>query len=442
MNKELEPVDTDLFLNGLKTKFSYLLQKIQNEKLELLIPPKHLITKNMIYPYFYSNHIIYPSPYDPQMIINLNGKVLQRSDNTFISFIGWKRKLQVNIKEKVVCALSNGKQLEYHSIDNICDDFHYKKPEIDVNKFPMTTFEIGEGYTSYYYQESFSQIEEFCMAEKHLEHFLELMNNHFILTQNNESAYYEEFKQRLNPVIDAFKIAIETSFVVNENIFDQVVCELVQSLIFSKKNLYNNIMDKLIMFSVDEEDHYLKKINEHKTDLKIPCKESQLDEAKETMQEIPQTKTFFEKNLVFQRINAILCKAFEKERNKKDKKDFDGDTFLSLWMYLISQGNINHIFAEINYYYYFHEVFHDRDMSEKSYLATTIKSALNNLKLLVKAKCNPPIYLLNQKIMTIPIQVDISAIQRFVQDSTSSNNSKLSRKKTILKSVEILTSQG
>lgn len=430
MNKDIDQVDSDFFLDGLKTKFIYLLHKIKKEKLVLLFPPKHLITKNMIYLHFYANHIIYPSPYDPQKFINLNGKVLQRSEDIFTSYIGWSQQVQVTIKEKVIWALEMG-NLEYQSIDNICDDIHYKKPEQDIIKFPMTTFIISEGYISYYYQERFVTIEEYCIAENKLEHFLELMNNHFVLTKNNEAAYFEEFKLRLSPVIEAFKIAIDTSFAINEHIFDQVVCELIQSLIFSKKNLYNNIMDKLILFTEEEEQYYLDKIIENKNDFKIPCKESQLKEAKEIIQELPQAKTFYEKNLIYQRINAIL----------KERKDLnpDADAFLSLWVYLINQKAITNIFAEILFYYYFHEVFYGQDMTEKGYLSTTFKSVLDNLKLAVNAKNNPPVYTFNQKLMIIPFKVDISAIQRLAQD-TSSNTSKLKKTKTIVKQIE--TPQG
>ena len=78
----------ELFFKILTEKFKDIVEMIKSKKFFLLVPPAKSIMQTYLTRSFYESHLFFQSEYDEKTYVDLHGKVLELSNNTFQTYIG------------------------------------------------------------------------------------------------------------------------------------------------------------------------------------------------------------------------------------------------------------------------------------------------------------------------------------------------------------------
>ena len=374
--------DKDHFLKLLNEKFTDLQKIAIKNKYKVFIPLKKFITENMLNEGFYSNHIFYVSKYDESMYINLNGRVLRYEHPKFTSVLGWKKKIEFSIKYQ----FNTSYDLSCKAIDNVSDEQNYIDSSTGSTQGKsdnIKRFQNMDEYLKYY--SNIAQITpEYRDAMDSLEHFVDLMKNNYIFMKGHEEFYSFTFLSEARVIQEAFKNSLGKT--KDENLLNNVVSELVDSLIFSK--MYDFLFGNLIQFHQEEEQEFKTRIKELPTRFELgnnvdeAYRDCKFEKGIALLKTITKYKTIFEKLKLITDINAVVGQeakeAYEKMYSSKKQYNPQGDLLLSFWTYLVSHSDVQNIVAEATYLKLFN-IFTFNNFGESSYLSTTFITAVNSI---------------------------------------------------------------
>ena len=147
----------EIFDQTLRSSFPKLIEKIKNENLIILMPLRKAITEQMLTLSFYGNHIYKISPYDENLFINLNGKVLKLNYPSFLPYLGWTKKdMKINIKEQY----KSGEGISYYQIDNVCfSSILYNEKKLISDEY---YFAVYNRFTDSRFYVDFSKAYQLC----------------------------------------------------------------------------------------------------------------------------------------------------------------------------------------------------------------------------------------------------------------------------------------
>ena len=372
--------DKDHFLKLLNEKFVDLQKIAIKNKYKVFIPLKKFITDTMLTENFYSNHIFYVSKYDDSMYINLNGKVLKYQHPKFTSVLGWKKKIEFQIKDQ----FNTSYDLSCIAIDNVCDETGYNETG-GMSTVTKTGDSIKKCPSMEEYIKHYSNIEkvnfEYGDAVSKLNHFVDLMQNNYIFMKGHEDFYSFTFLSEVRNITEAFKTALK----VKDDQGNIIVSELVDSLIFSK--MYDFLFGSLVTFHKEEQEEFTAKMKElpNKFDLTSmgvdeAYKDCKFEKGGELLNKITKYHSIFEKIKLITDINTAIGEeakeAFEKMYSGKKQYNPQGDLLLMFWTFLVSHYDVNNIVAEAAYLQLFN-VCNLNNFGEASYLSTTFITAVN-----------------------------------------------------------------
>ena len=370
-----------LFLKILNDKFKSLKDFIIQKKMKLFIPSSSYVLEGHFVEHFYNNHIYYQSPFDDSIYINLNGKTLKNSGNTFTSAFGWQNSFSFSIKD----TLTTSSGINCITIDGVC--YEENKPS---KKLSTTSLSKDEKYKQYFTKEEYiknykplfdnEDIEsQFKIYDQILSIIFKYRNN-FVLMKGYEDYYGSLF---VGDVIPLFEIMGNELRKLNmdESVIDIVKYELIDSLIFEK--LYDFIFHNLQMFYEKEENEVRKKMqqsSQRKFEFvkeNEPYRECKFKEPIEKLKELKTKKSLFEKvNLIIQVNNDIGVEAKEAyEKETKKKYNPHGDLLIALWSNVIEKAEVENLLAEISFLKNFN-FYAMKTYGEESYLVTTFITAV------------------------------------------------------------------
>lgn len=370
-----------LFLKILNDKFKSLKDFIIQKKMKLFIPSSAYVLEGHFVEHFYNNHIYYQSPFDASIYINLNGKTLKNSGNTFTSAFGWQNSFSFSIKD----TLTTSSGINCITIDGVC--YEENKPS---KKVSTTSVVKDEKYKQYLTKEEYiknykplfdnEDIEsQFKIYDQILSIVFKYRNN-YVLMKGYEDYYGSLF---VGDVIPLFEIMGNELRKLNmdENVIDVVKYELIDSLIFEK--LYDFIFHNLQMFYEKEENEVKRKMQQSSTRKfefvkeNEPYRECKFKEPIEKLKELKTKKSLFEKvNLIIQVNNDIGVEAKEVyEKETKKKYNPHGDLLIALWSNVIEKAEVENLLAEISFLKNFN-FYAMKTYGEESYLVTTFITAV------------------------------------------------------------------
>lgn len=118
----------ELFFRVLTEKHKDLVEMIKTKKFFLLVPPPKSIVQSYLNRNFYEGHLFFQSEYDEKTYIDLHGKVLELTNNTFQTYmgksllnIGYKKIMNFNIIDQTFME-SLGPHVQVIHVDNIIDE--------------------------------------------------------------------------------------------------------------------------------------------------------------------------------------------------------------------------------------------------------------------------------------------------------------------------------
>ena len=380
----------EIFDQTLRSSFPKLIEKIKNENLIILMPLRKAITEQMLTLSFYGNHIYKISPYDENLFINLNGKVLKLNYPSFLPYLGWTKKdMKINIKEQY----KSGEGISYYQIDNVCDEESYgtttssssknEKEESELKKF-NTMSEYIEFYNNTY--EHFN--ENYSKAKEDVNNFYYTMKNQYVIVKGFEEYYSKNFSEQALVVYEGIKKAFS-----NSQAEEIIFIELTESLIFDK--LYDYIFDYLLRNYKNDENIIKTKLKENPN--KFDLSTFEIDKAFrkcvfqgpiQMLSNLKDKTTVFEKKNEIFRIHQLIAEEARRTYENETKKTFSptGDLLISLWTYCVAHSNANDLIAEAK----FIELFSlpVNDFSEANYIATNFRVGVNKLieEFLIKDK--------------------------------------------------------
>ena len=387
----------EIFDQTLRSSFPKLIEKIKNENLIILMPLRKAITEQMLTLSFYGNHIYKISPYDENLFINLNGKVLKLNYPSFLPYLGWTKKdMKINIKEQY----KSGEGISYYQIDNVCDEESYgtttssssknEKEGSELKKF-NTMSEYIEFYNNTY--EHFN--ENYSKAKEDVNNFYYTMKNQYVIVKGFEEYYSKIFSQKASDVYDKIKKAF-TNYKAEEIIF----IELTESLIFHK--LYDFIFNSLFKNYKNEENIIKNKLKENPN--KFDLSTFEIDKAFrkctfsspiQLLNNLSEKKTIFEKKNEIYKIHQLIAEEARRTYENETKKTFNpnADLLISFWTYCVAHSNANDLISEAKFIELF--TLPVNDFSEANFIATNFRVAVNKLmeEFLIKEKT-----VLSQKI--------------------------------------------
>lgn len=256
-------MDDILFFKILMRKQPDLMEVAIKKRYTFIVPLAKFITPNMLTRSFYDNHTFYQCEYDENMYINLNGKVLELSENRFVSFLGFKKMMLFNIIDASSREVDQGIVKVVYA-DNVIDESVYNQGSHSASiskKEIIKRFSSREEYVKYF--SNLTKIhDELREIQVMLTELVEKLQNNYILMKNHVytySKYFQElgcdFRNEVSNRLTKYKLDDEFNF---------IIYELTESLVFSKigQYLYFNIKQ----FKSDEE-----------TDLKTKLKNLQTE---------------------------------------------------------------------------------------------------------------------------------------------------------------------
>ena len=387
----------EIFDQNLRQKYPKLIDKMKAENLIVLMPLRKVITEQMLTLPFYGNHIYKICPYDENLFINLNGKVIKLNYPSFVPYLGWTKKdMKINIKE----SYKSSDGIQYYQIDNVFDEESY-----GTNTSASKNEKVGEKlkrcssmieYLQNYQQTYDFIFENFKKAKnEELNNFYYLMKNQYIIVKGYEEYYAKNFSEQALIVYEAIK----KSF-TNSQAEEIIFVELTESLIFEK--LYDYIFGYLIRNYKNEEILIKNKLKENPNRFDLSTFE--IDKAYrkctftgpiQLLSNLSQKKTVFEKKNEIYKIHQLIAEEARRTYENETKKTFSptGDLLISLWTYCVAHSNANDLIAEAK----FIELFSlpVNDYSETNFIATNFRVGVNKLieEFLIKEKS-----VLSQKI--------------------------------------------
>ena len=247
-------------LKALKDQFSDLYELLKNNQGEsgllFLVPNARYYSKESLNDKnFYYSHIFKKSNYDPTLYVNFIGKVMKSSDGKkFVPALGFKSVFELNVKSSGV----NEDSILFFSIDGICIDedtqLSVVGKEVEETNFEFKKCETSEEYISYYSDKQLEdkKYKKYKKAKSNLDKFVYSMKNNNILMKGYEDSYSKIFNEYISKLISIFTSVLKNN--ENRNIKNQEIIakEYVDSFVY--KDLYNDIMTKLIEFYSGEEE--------------------------------------------------------------------------------------------------------------------------------------------------------------------------------------------
>lgn len=258
-------MDDILFFKNLIEKNKDLVDVVTKKKYTFIVPLAKYITPNMLTRSFYDNHTFYQCEYDHKMYINLNGKVLEIKNNSFQTFLGFKRPMVFNIIEELMREVANNSYMKVIYIDNVIDETVYNQNTPNTSqsnkKDVLKRYNNKDDYVKYF-NNLIKANEDLKEVDQALNSLIDKLQNNYILIRGHVHTYYKyyqelvsEFKNFLN-----FKL---TKYKVDES-FNVIIQELCESLVFNKINAY--LILKLKQINSDDEVELKIKMNNLKND--------------------------------------------------------------------------------------------------------------------------------------------------------------------------------
>ncbi len=387
----------EIFDLHLHQNYPKLIDKMKAENLIVLMPLRKVITEQMLTLQFYGNHIYKISPYDENLFINLNGKVIKLNYPSFVPYLGWTKKdMKINIKE----SYKSEDGIQYYQIDNVFDEESY-----GTNTSSAKSEKMGEKLKRFSsmieYIQNYQNLYEFIfenfkkVKNEELNNFYYLMKNQYVIVKGYEEYYAKNFSEQALIVYEAIKKAF-----TNSQAEEIIFVELTESLIFDK--LYDYIFGYLIRNYKNEEAFIKNKLKENPNKFDLSTFEIDKAYRKCTFQapiqflsNLSDKKTVFEKKNEIYRIHQLIAEEARRTYENETKKTFSptGDLLISLWTYCVAHSTANDLIAEAK----FIELFSlpVNDYSETNFIATNFRVGVNKLmeEFLIKEKS-----VLSQKI--------------------------------------------
>jgi hypothetical protein len=200
--------DNRFFFKTLEEKYSDLLKTAVKKKYVFLIPSYKFVTPNMQNKFFYENHIFYQSDYDPSLFVSLNGRVLEHVNNSFNTFLGFKKPMKFSIEEELyqevnIQGVSCSPSVKVIYIDNVIDESCYnttvgQNSGNQVKKESLNQMNTKEEYLAFYANYSKTNVELKELTSL-LTEITDKMINNYILIKNHTQNYAMHFQQEFNP---------------------------------------------------------------------------------------------------------------------------------------------------------------------------------------------------------------------------------------------------
>ena len=249
----------EIFDQNLRQNFPNLINKIKSESLIVLMPLRKVITEQMLNIPFYCNHIYKICPYDENLFINLNGKVIKLNYPSFIPYLGWtKSDMKINIKEQ----LKSSDGIQYYQIDNVCDEESYGTNTSLVSKKENAGEKLKRCTSKSEYIQHYQNTYEYIyplykeVKKNELNNFYYAMKNQYIIVKGFEEYYFKNFSEQALVVYEGIKKAFS-----NSQAEEIIFIELTESLIFDK--LYDYIFDYLLRNYKNDENIIKTKLKEN-----------------------------------------------------------------------------------------------------------------------------------------------------------------------------------
>ena len=290
----------EIFDQKLRENYPKLIDKMKEENLIVLMPLRKVITEQMLTLQFYGNHIYKISPYDENLFINLNGKVIKLNYPSFVPYLGWTKKdMKINIKE----SYKSEDGIQYYQIDNVFDEESY-----GTNTSSTKSEKMGEKLKRFSsmieYIQNYQNLYEFIfenfkkVKNEELNNFYYLMKNQYVIVKGYEEYYAKNFSEQALIVYEAIKKAF-----TNSQAEEIIFVELTESLIFDK--LYDYIFGYLTRNYKNEEAFIKNKLKENPN--KFDLSTFEIDKAYrkctftgpiQLLSNLSQKKTVFEKKFI------------------------------------------------------------------------------------------------------------------------------------------------
>lgn len=369
---------SDDFYGRLEKTFPDLLKLIQERKYIILEPKKKLISPSSLTKNFYYNHIFYISNYDPNLFINLNGKVLKHEKGKFTSYLGWKKDMILSIKEEND-SLNYGNKV--YILDNVCDDINYtetKSTNTDNNLKPQKTMQNYIDYS----EKELTNLEGFKRGSQRLTKFIKEMKVNYMFMKGHENFYSDIFNKRMAKLINYFTDILKGNK-EDYNYINNIVKELLDSLAFNE--LYDHIFNNgLVQFYKDEEGKMknMLKGNPPKYEwegLKVDAIYYQCKflAAIQYLDNLSKYKTIFEKIEVISNVNDLIIEEAKNIFESNNKTNFKSEgLILNFWIYVVAHCKTKNIIAEAKFIY----LFGLGGSNAKAYVATTFVTAVDAVK--------------------------------------------------------------
>ena len=347
-------------LKSLKEQFSdlyELLKKNQGENgLIFLVPNARYYSKDSLNDKsFYYSHIFKKSNYDPTLFVNFIGKVMRSFDSKkFTPALGFKNNFEVNIK----ASQYNEDGILFYSTDGICIDEASKLSivgkEVEAH-FEFKRCDSSEEYIKYYSNEQLKdkQFRRYIKAKSNLDKFVFSMKNNNILMKGYEDSYSKIFNEYIAKLITIFTSVFKNNENSSSKVPEIIAKEYVDSFVY--KDLYNDIMTKLVEFYKGEEDQIEKKLKENISkyeidELKLPNSIANCDFSSiyKNLKTLGEYKTSFEKTKFLISMNETMINEARRTYEKETGKNLEiaGDFMSSCWTYIIAHSGAKNLIAE------------------------------------------------------------------------------------------------
>jgi hypothetical protein len=225
---------------------------------------------------FYDNHTFYQCEYDPNIFINLNGKVLEFKNKQFVTYLGFRNILNFNVIDEGMRQINNEIQIKVINLDNVIDENFYNQissgPSTSSKKDNLKRQSNKDDYTKYF-SSLIKNNEDLKEVEVVLKELVDKLQNNFILIKGHVETYklnyqklVNEFNDYLNGKLSKFK---------QDDSFNTIIKELTESLIFSK--LYQFLYMNIKNFNADDEIELKNTINSLKSEFNFTMPPHKLD---------------------------------------------------------------------------------------------------------------------------------------------------------------------
>jgi hypothetical protein len=164
-----------------------------------MIPPPKYITSNMLIRQFYDNHIFFQCDYDPKIMVNLNGKVIQSNENQFQTYLGFRKPMIFNVVGEGMREVAN-LYIKFVQIDNVIDESAYNQNSIMITtnqtnkREPLKRFQTKDEYLSNL-QVLVKKHEDLKEIDTVLNELVDKLQNNYILINNQILKYSKHFQE-------------------------------------------------------------------------------------------------------------------------------------------------------------------------------------------------------------------------------------------------------